>query len=206
MRKAELHQASKMNLHSEVFLSCLLLCGVATVLCESTDGQCTSLVNGPFDICTKAGYNDTLPFPKALTEQLKTELAVFLPRVIKPWLNCSSWSLAATMECSFFFPKCSTGKRVLPCRRVCGELLKQCMNQVGNDRREIFMNFLLAECMLLPNEKASSDKCFEPPNFTTNDSVPSKFFIMLYPCLISRTAVNRVCRRKILIYGRGGGG
>ncbi|KAL9963462.1 hypothetical protein ACROYT_G026973 [Oculina patagonica] len=77
------------------------------------------------------------------------------------------------MECSFFFPKCSAGKRVLPCRRVCGELLKQCMNQMGNTFREVYVDFVLAECTLLPNENPSSNKCFEPPNFTTNDSVPS---------------------------------
>lgn len=169
-----------MNLHSAVFLSCILLCSVVTIFCESNDGQCTSLVNGPFDICTKAGYNDTLPFPEELTDKLKTEFAAFLPRIIKPWQNCSSWSLAAAVECSFYFPKCSAGERVVPCRRVCGELLKQCSSQVGNDYREIYMDFVLAECTMLPNGKAGSDRCFEPPNFTTNDSVPSKYFILLY--------------------------
>ena len=182
MRRAEFSHASKMNVHSAViFLSCILLCSVVIVFCEPNGGQCLSIVNGPFDICTKAGYNNTLPLPKEFTEELKIDFATFLTLVIAPWKNCSSLSLAAAIECSFFFPKCSRGKRVLPCKRVCGELMKQCMKQWGNDYREIYMDFVLAECLMLPNETASSDTCFEPPKFTTNDSVPSKYFIFRCP-------------------------
>ena len=163
------------SLNASIFSSCILLCSVVTIFCESDDGKCISLVGGPFDICTKAGYNNTLPLRKEVTDQLKSDLATYLPYYIRPWENCSSVDLATALECSFFFPKCnSEGKRVLPCRRVCGELLKQCMNQPGEDYREIHMDFVLAQCLTLPNEKASSNKCFEPPYFATNDSVSSK--------------------------------
>lgn len=172
----EIHHASKMNLHLAVLSCCILLCSVATISCESNDGKCISLVNGPFDICTKAGYNNTLPFPKELTDELQTSIATFLPHVINPWINCSSVELAATLECSFIFPKCnSEGKRVLPCRRVCGELLKQCYSQTGPEYLEIFKDMILAECLTLPDEKPSTKKCFEPPNFTANDSVKSEY-------------------------------
>lgn len=212
MRLAELSHASKMNVHSAViFSSCILLCSVVTVFCGPNDGQCLSLVNGPFDICTNAGYNNTLPLPKELTEHLQNELAIFLSRVIAPWQNCSSLSLAAAMECSFFFPKCSKGKRVLPCKRVCGELMKQCQKQLGNDYREIYMDFVLAECLMLPDEKASSDTCFEPPKFTTNDSVPSKYFIFRYPLFYCDKISKQSCfvywrrlNHKFTKWGRGG--
>lgn len=175
-----------MTVHSSAFSSCipftvsvLLICSfsIVTVLCdESNDGKCVSLVNGPFDFCTKGGYNNTLPFPKEFTAKLQADFATFLPYVIKRWANCSTLSLATAMECSFFVPKCgSKGKRVYPCRRVCGELLKHCQNQTDN-MSEIYMDFFLASCLILPNETASSDKCFEPLNFTSNNNVPSKSF------------------------------
>ena len=168
-----------MNPHSAVLSCCTLLCCVVIITCESNDGKCVSLVNGPFDICTKAGYNNTLPFPKELTAEFQTDLGIFLDIIISPWKNCSSVELAAALECSFLLPKCnSEGKRVLPCRRVCGELLKQCYNQTiqsGPEYLEIFMNVILSECLTLPDENPSTKKCFEPPNFTTNDSVKSKY-------------------------------
>jgi len=164
-----------MNLIATVLSRCILLCSVVTILCLSNDGKCISLVGGPFDICTKAGYNNTLPLREELTDKLKSDVAKYLPYYIRTWENCSSGDLAAALECSFYFPKCnSEGKRVLPCRRVCGELLKNCLNSSSQDYREILMNFVLAQCLSLPNEAASSAKCFEPPNFSTNDSVPSK--------------------------------
>lgn len=170
-----------MNLIAKVFSSCILLGSVVTIFCESNDGKCTSLVGGPFDICTKAGYNNTLPLREEVTDKVLSDLAAYLPIFIRAWENCSSVELVATMECSFYFPKCnSEGMRVLPCRRVCGELLKHCLSYSSQDFREILMNFLLVQCLSLPNETASSKKCFEPPNFTTNDSVPSKYFILQY--------------------------
>lgn len=173
----EVNHACKMNLHLAIFSYCTLLCSVVIICGESNDGKCVSLVNGPFDICTRAGYNNTLIFPKELTTEWQTEIAVYLALIIPPWENCSSVELAAALECSFLFPKCnSEGKPVLPCRRVCGELLKQCYNhtiQTGPEYLEIFMNVMLSECLNLPDENPSTKKCFEPPNFTTNDTVKS---------------------------------
>ncbi|XP_020600753.1 uncharacterized protein LOC110039917, partial [Orbicella faveolata] len=164
-----------MSLIATTFSSCLPLCSVVTIFCESSDGKCISLLGGPFDTCTKAGYNNTLPLREEVTDSLLSDLSRYLPYFIRAWENCSSVELGAALECSFYFPKCnSEGKRVLPCRRVCGELLKRCLNHPGQaDYREVLMNFVLAQCLSLPNETASSKKCFEPPNFASNDSVPS---------------------------------
>lgn len=174
-----------MNLHLAVLACCILSYSVLIITCESNDAKCVSLVNGPFDICTKAGYNNTLPFPKELTSELETGIAIFLADMIRSWRNCSPVDLAAAIECSFLFPKCnSEGKTVLPCRRVCGELLKLCYNhtvQTGPEYLELFMNVILSECAILPDEKPSTRKCFEPPNFNTNDSVKSEYSILYSP-------------------------
>lgn len=170
-----------MSLIASVFSRCILLCSFVTIVCESNDGKCISLVGGPFDICTKAGYNNTLPLRQEVTDIMLSDLAAYLPFFIRAWENCSSVELGAAMECSFYFPKCnSEGRRVLPCRRVCGELLKHCLSYSSQDYHEVLMNFVLVQCLSLPNETASSKKCFEPPNFTTNDSVPSKYFTLQY--------------------------
>ena len=215
MRGEEVNHACKMNLHLVILSCCSLLCNVAKISCESNDGKCVSLVNGPFDICTKAGYNNTLPFPKELTAELQTEIAVFLSLVIPHWKNCSSVELAAALECSFLFPKCnSEGRPVLPCRRVCGELLKHCYNQTvqtGPDYLEIIMNVILSECLTLPDENPSTKKCFEPPNFTTNDTVKSEYsFVysvfnpLLFFGFIFREGL--VTERSVTIGGEGGAG
>ena len=164
-----------MQLLSVALLSCILLCSVfISILCELNDGKCESLVNGPFDICTTAGYNYTLPIPKKLTAQVKTDLGWFITRFITIWSNCSKYNVAAAIECSYMIPKCSSGKRVLPCRRVCGEFLKQCMNKL-DDVRDLHLEFTLSLCLSLPDDKPNDDKCFEPPNFSTNDSAPSEY-------------------------------
>ena len=204
-----------MKLHWAVFVSCILFlaCNVVPVLCASTDGQCISLVNGPFDICTKAGYNNTLPYPKELTEKTKNDIARYLPRFINYWENCSAPTLATTMECAYIVPKCSQGKRVYPCRRVCGELLKRCNTnlQMDDDNvyREIYMDFVLATCVVLPNATASSNKCYEPPNFTTNNSVPSEYFStvsrLIFTSLITEFLLSKkrsICTLGVVVVNR----
>jgi len=47
------------------------------------------------------------------------------------------------------------------------------MNTTSTGNFEIFLDLMLSSCLSLPNEDPSSDKCFEPPNFTTNNSIPS---------------------------------
>ncbi|CAH3149633.1 unnamed protein product [Pocillopora meandrina] len=172
-----------MPVHSPALPGCflikiivLLICSLSilTVVCdESIEGKCVSLANGHFDFCTKGGYNSTLSFPKVFTAKRQAEVAGFLTFMIEEWRNCSTLSLVTAMECSFFVPKCSSkGTRVYPCRRVCGELLKQCQNDTS-DYRELYMDLLLASCLILPNETASSEKCFEPPGFTPNNNISS---------------------------------
>lgn len=211
--EAEVNHACKMNLHLAIFAYCTLLCSVVIISSGSNDGKCVSLVNGPFDICTRAGYNNTLSFPKELTAEWQSEIAVFLALIISPWENCSSVELAAALECSFLFPKCnSEGKPVLPCRRVCGELLKQCYNQTiqtGPEYLEIFMNGMLSECLNLPDENPSTKKCFEPPNFTTNDTVKSEYSLLyseFIPLLFSRFILTEGVVAEWSITMRGGGG
>jgi len=74
------------------------------------------------------------------------------------------------MICHYVIPQCSEGKRVYPCKRVCGELLKQCEEKI----EEPFIGYFIASCHVLPDELSSSGKCFEPPNFSTNDSIKGK--------------------------------
>lgn len=165
---------SNMESLSSALLSYVLLSCVFVSVCDSHDGKCVSLVNSPFNICTTAGYNYTLPLPEKLVP-VKREVGGLLNTIITTWHNCSTYSVAAAMECSFMFPKCSPeGKRVYPCRRVCGEFLKHCMNKM-DDFHDLYLDIVLSLCLSLPNETSVGDNCFEPPNFTTNDSVPSKY-------------------------------
>lgn len=144
-----------------------------SVFGESTSVRgCANLVNSPFEICTIAGYNHTIPFPEKLDDSGKREIAKFLTTGLKTF-SCAKPNLAAALECSFIVPKCgSNGQRVYPCKRVCGELLKQCSNS-ENVSNEILVEFMVGMCLSLPDEAPDGDNCFEPPNFTTNDSVPS---------------------------------
>jgi len=45
--------------------------------------------------------------------------------------------------------------------------LKQCEDELP----ETFIDYIIATCHVLPDELGSSGKCFEPPNFSTNDSI-----------------------------------
>jgi len=76
--------------------------------------------------------------------------------------NCSSNGLAETLVCYYIMPHCSGGKRVYPCKRVCSEFLKQCEGELYVSH----MEFIIRTCHALPDSA-----CFEPPNFSTNDSV-----------------------------------
>lgn len=147
-----------------------------SVFGESTSVRgCANLVNSPFEICTIAGYNHTIPFPEKLDDSGKRESAKFLTTWLKTF-RCATPNLAAALECSLIVPKCgSNGQRVYPCKRVCGELLKQCSNSENVDN-EILVEFMVGLCLSLPDEAPNGDNCFEPPNFTTNDSVPSEYY------------------------------
>lgn len=151
----------------------LLLCSCNAGFGSRTQGNlrtsdsCHSFVDGPFGFCSKAGYNTTFKFPEILTDSVQKGVAGGMRRMITSLGNCSQNALAETIACSFFIPQCSGGERVYPCKRVCGEFLKQCVE----DLPVRFLDFIVANCHVLPNELASSGKCFEPPNFKTNDSI-----------------------------------
>ena len=130
--------------------------------------QCVSLMESPFKLCAKAGYNLTLPLPKELTDEKMEMASAALSRMMSVTKNCSQNSLAEVLGCSFMVPKCSHGKRVHPCKRVCGEFLKQCENHLP----EAALDYIIALCHILPN-----NSCFEPPNFqVTNDTYPGEWF------------------------------
>ena len=150
------------------------------MFCESSaDGRCKSLVNSPFNICTSAGYNFSFSLPERLNKpEFEDVLASALKTAVQIWEKCADLNLVVTMECSTTFPKCGNGgKRVLPCKRVCGELLKKCLytDFRGSNFMQKYMEELLALCLSLPDEEPSDEKCVEPPNFGTNDSTPSKY-------------------------------
>lgn len=157
------------------------LCGVNAVLAgfispqrhsqryaRATADKCKNFVEGHFSFCSAAGYNETFQFPETLTEDNMEYVAKAVGQRIRRAIgDCAQESLAMSVICSFVLPQCSTGKRVLPCKRVCGEFLKQCESKIPN----FILEYSIPLCHVLPDETASSGKCHEPPNFSTNDSV-----------------------------------
>ena len=131
--------------------------------------ECQSFVEGPFAFCSAAGYYDTFEFPAGFTGGKLQAEAIDIWKIVQS-MNCSQNTLAVTMACSYFVPECSKGKRVYPCKRVCNEFLNQCELDIP----EFFSGFLMVACHDLPGDKASNGKCNEPPNFTTNDSIPGE--------------------------------
>ena len=156
-----------------VLSSALLLCNFDAVLSSAqsrhprASGKCQSFVDGPFHFCsTKGGYNTTFRYLDfGLTDSLLTQAAKTFGQLLTS-LNCSRNGVAETLVCHYAIPQCSGGKRVYPCKRVCGEFLKQCEDKIP----VTLMDYVIANCHVLPDELASSGKCFEPPNFFTNDS------------------------------------
>ena len=143
----------------------------------TTDNQCISMNGGPFESCSVAGYNQTFPLPKKITNTQKKGISLVLRWMLKAVENCSENNVADVMTCSMFAPKCVTGSPnpVLPCRRVCGEFLKQCETTL----RRFHLDYMVGLCLILPNKTASSGTCFEPQNFRTNDSVRGKSCLQL---------------------------
>lgn len=156
-----------------VFLSTfVLLFGSVSVLSTSEGDPCVSLEKSPFEMCMKAGYDRTVPFPEDFTATLQQEAALEMKELFKQVNNCSTNGLAETIECSFVAPKCnSLGEPVYPCKQVCAEFLKQC----ERDLSELTLDFLISSCLLLSNGSSSCAQCYTPPNFrTVNASKPGK--------------------------------
>ena len=84
-------------------------------LSTSAVDLCVSLEKSPFEMCMKAGYDTTVPFPEDFTETLQQETALEMKEFFKQVKNCSTNGLAETIECSFVAPKCnSLGEPVYP--------------------------------------------------------------------------------------------
>lgn len=149
----------------------VLLCGFVTAFSTSVSEPCVSLEKSPFEMCMKAGYDRTVPFPEDFTETLQQEAAMEMKEFFEKVMNCSTSGLAETIECSFVAPKCnSLGEPVYPCKQVCAEFLKQCEYELS----ELSLDFLIASCLVLSNGSSSFDPCYTPPNFTTNASHPGR--------------------------------
>ena len=130
--------------------------------------KCNNFVEGHFSFCSAAGYNETFPFPEILTEDNMEYAAKAVElRIGRALGGCAQESLAISMICSFVLPQCSNGNRLLPCKRVCGEFLKRCETKMS----DFSLEYTIPLCHVLPDKNATSGKCFEPPNFSTNDSV-----------------------------------
>ena len=126
-------------------------------LAQTANAKLKSLVNSPFNICISAGYNFSFSLPEKLNKpEFEDVLASALKTAIQIWEKCADFNLVVTMECSSTFPKCGNGgKRVLPCKRVCGELLKKCLytDFRGSSFMQKYMEELLALCLSLPDEE-----------------------------------------------------
>ena len=149
----------------------VLLCGFVTALSTSAGDPCVSLEKSPFEMCMKAGYDKTVPFPEDFTEMLQQEVALEMKEFFKQVKNCSTNGLAETIECSFIAPKCnSLGEPVYPCRQICAEFLKQCEPELSG----FTLDFFISSCLVLSNGSSNCDQCYTPPNVTTNASQPGK--------------------------------
>ena len=155
----------------------ILLFNVGTVCAASSSlttgrharssDQCNNFVESPFAFCLVAGYNETFKFPDFLTGDMLQGAANTFKNLWQNLKNCSNNTLAVTMGCSYVLPQCSKGNPVYPCKRVCSEFLKQCEQGIP----DFLIDYIIASCHVLPDEKALSGKCHEPPNFTANDNV-----------------------------------
>lgn len=143
---------------------------VSSLAQRSSEGEaCVSLVNSPFEICMNAGYDATLPFPEYITEARKREIAREVIAAIKSTQKCAAKGLAEAIECSFVAPKCGLlGDPIYPCRQVCAEFLKQCEFELD----VLSLDYLISSCLVLSNGSSNCARCFMPPNFTTDESVP----------------------------------
>ncbi|CAH3149637.1 unnamed protein product [Pocillopora meandrina] len=161
-------------------LSVMLLCSLDAALSSpdqwlaqmrysrsTSDSKCYSFTDGPLSFCSRSGYNTTFKYPEELTDSILKGVAMYVQQVVSTFDNCSMDAIVGeSLMCSFFIPHCSGGKRIYPCKRVCGEFLKKCLHRIPAN----FADYLIAICHTLP-DKNGDRECFEPPNFKTNDSV-----------------------------------
>ncbi|KXJ24954.1 hypothetical protein AC249_AIPGENE13880 [Exaiptasia diaphana] len=135
---------------------------------EGLSQKCASMVGTPLQRCNVAGYNSTFPIPFKMKNQTKKWVKMFLDYAVKmsESNNCSSelQSMGEMITCAIYVPRCRKGDLFLPCRRVCAEFFKKCDGHID----PFWFDYFIAFCPMLPDFKASSGRCFEPPNFDKN--------------------------------------
>lgn len=123
--------------------------------------QCQKLDPSLFPHCIKAGIDATIRIPSKQSKELifKSNLT---RRTIDELKRCSK--SMDFLVCSVTTPQCIEGKDgpILPCRRVCTDVLRGCDVQ-GIRRGDI--EWLKGLCKLLPDEDPTSGKCIEPKDF-----------------------------------------
>jgi len=125
--------------------------------------QCVRFQDSPLKACSAVGYNNTYALPEDLSDRTVSGIQRYLVSLSKQAENCSVIQMAESIMCMKYAPKCQNANKdpVLPCRRVCSELMKRCYDAVS----PWTMDSLLAQCFVLLNDTTASGKCYEPKNF-----------------------------------------
>ena len=76
----------------------IFICEFVIALSSSAVDLCVSLAKSPFEMCMKAGYDTTVPFPEDFTEILQQETTLEMKEFFKQVKNCLTNSLAETIE------------------------------------------------------------------------------------------------------------
>ena len=145
--------------------------------------QCIPLKGSYAEKCgTLGAYNQTYKLPYEMSKEGKETMSEIISYVFEQMENCSVGAMGELLACtSMIAPSCTEGqgKHTLPCRRVCSEFLKRCVNT--SDMMVHLTGYLLSLCTLLPNSTASSNKCLEPPGFDKyyNPTTTGKFAFCL---------------------------
>lgn len=151
----------KMDWKLPAFVVVLTACLVSS----GSSQQCATMIGTPLEACKIAGYNSTFPLPYKMSNTTKRWVKGFLGFVLEMTQskNCSIGlqHMGEMIMCAIYVPKCKEGTLMLPCKRVCVEFFNRCDGHID----PFWFDYFIAHCTLLPDFKASSGKCFEPPNF-----------------------------------------
>ena len=123
---------------------------------------CQRLDHNLFPSCINIGHNQTFTFPLDVDW---TAISTVLQWYRNQTSNCSiSQSAPNAVDCALLLPLCREGRKdpLLPCRRVCTEMVLGCSEAISQDGLE----YLASLCTILPNVTAETGECFEPANFT----------------------------------------
>lgn len=151
------------------FAFALLCAMVIAYSAHPMSNHCVSLKETRFEMCMSAGYDKTFPFENDFTEAEQQEVAREFTEILKSMKNCSHDGLAELIECSLFVPKCNMlGEPVYPCRQACAEYLRRCEYELSKHA----LDYLIPWCLLLSNGSVGHAPCFQPSNFTANESAP----------------------------------